>query len=267
MTDRPTIHELMPKVMGGISAIGKNQRNEAQRFNFRGIDDVMNAVQPVLVKHGVFYVPEVLTSSFERYLTKSGTTMRHATLEIAFHFYGPAGDSVTVIAVGEAADSGDKAASKAAAIALKYALLQTFCIPTEEQRTEDPDGHSVDGPESGSAGVSDALPGRQSAGTPPPVSAPAPQVRDQRGGATTAGSPHQASGSGPDSPSLAPTDICLKGPGNPNGLTRSQILKIARSVAQEHSVAPPSKYEAIAALPPEVIDSVVAQCKGKVVPA
>ena len=34
--------------------------------------------------------------------------------------------------MGEAMDTGDKATNKAMSAAMKYALLQTFCIPTEE---------------------------------------------------------------------------------------------------------------------------------------
>ena len=37
-------------------------------------------------------------------------------------------------------DSGDKATNKAMAIAMKYALFQVFCIPTDEMK--DPDGET-----------------------------------------------------------------------------------------------------------------------------
>jgi hypothetical protein len=36
-------------------------------------------------------------------------------------------------------DTGDKASNKAMAVAHKYALLQTFCIPTKESQTNDVD--------------------------------------------------------------------------------------------------------------------------------
>ena len=39
-------------------------------------------------------------------------------------------------------DSGDKATNKAMAIAMKYALFQVFCIPTEEMK--DPNGETPD---------------------------------------------------------------------------------------------------------------------------
>ena len=39
-------------------------------------------------------------------------------------------------------DSGDKATNKAMAIAMKYALFQVFCIPTDEMK--DPDAETPD---------------------------------------------------------------------------------------------------------------------------
>jgi len=145
MSDLASIHELMPKVMESIGVIGKNQRNQAQGFNFRGIDDVMNAVQSALIEHRVFFVPEVLHTESERYETKNGAWMRSVSMLVAYMFFGPAGDSVRVVAAGESADAGDKATSKAMSAALKYALLHTFCVPTKEQADDDADRHSPEG--------------------------------------------------------------------------------------------------------------------------
>jgi hypothetical protein len=36
--EQATIHELMPKVMADIGAIGKGERNTQQNYSFRGID-------------------------------------------------------------------------------------------------------------------------------------------------------------------------------------------------------------------------------------
>ena len=43
---------LMSKVMGEIRAIDKTQRNQ-RGYAFRGIDDVFNALQPVLVRSSI----------------------------------------------------------------------------------------------------------------------------------------------------------------------------------------------------------------------
>lgn len=128
----PTIHQAMSAVMGSIGAVGKDRRNEHFKYQFRGIDDVLNAVHHALVKHGVFYMPEVLDTEYG-----IAGKQRVATLRVKYRFYGPAGDSVEAITVAEGMDSGDKAPNKAMSAALKYALIQVFAIPTEDQADTD----------------------------------------------------------------------------------------------------------------------------------
>lgn len=139
MSDTPTVVEAISRVMGDVQAIRKADRNEQQRFLFRGIDAVMNAVGPALRAHGVVVVPlaEELTS--ETYQTAKGTAMRNATIRIRWRFHGPAGDWIEAVSIGEAADSGDKAVSKAHSVAYRTVLLQALCIPTDEP---DPDASS-----------------------------------------------------------------------------------------------------------------------------
>ena len=142
MTDtKPTVFEAFSAVQGEIQAIEKSEHNSQQGFNFRGIDAVMNQVGPVLRTHGVFIIPRGLSIQFERYETKSKTAMRNATVEMEYTVYGPAGDSFTGSAYGEAADSGDKAVSKAQSVAYRTFLLQGLTIPT---RQTDPDANSHD---------------------------------------------------------------------------------------------------------------------------
>jgi hypothetical protein len=53
------------------------------------------------------------------------------------------GSKHTVVTVGEAMDSGDKASNKAMSAAYKYAAFQTFCIPTEGDNDADSTTHEV----------------------------------------------------------------------------------------------------------------------------
>lgn len=136
----PMIYGAISKVMSEIGAVGKNQKNTQQNFMFRGIDAVMNAINPALIKHKVFVVPEILEQSREERTTKSGTHMIYSICRIKYTFYAEDGSSVSAITIGEGMDSGDKATNKAMAIAFKYACFQVFCIPTEEMK--DPDAES-----------------------------------------------------------------------------------------------------------------------------
>lgn len=132
------IHEKISAIMSEIGAIGKDQTNKSQGFKYRGIDDVMNALQPLLVKHGVFVVPEVTEHKREERKTNSGGNLLYSICTMKYTFFATDGSSITAVVVGEGMDSGDKATNKAMAIAFKYACFQVFCIPTEEMK--DPDG-------------------------------------------------------------------------------------------------------------------------------
>lgn len=120
--------------------ITKNKRNQQQGFMYRGIDDVMNTFQPLLAKNKIFVVPEVLTEYREERTTSKDKTLIYSVLKVKYTFYAEDGSSVSAVVVGEGMDSGDKASNKAMAVAMKYAMFQTFCIPTEEM--VDPDAET-----------------------------------------------------------------------------------------------------------------------------
>lgn len=134
------IYESITKIMAEIPAIGKNKTNLQQKFKYRGIDDVMNAIQPLLAKYKVFIVPTVLEQTREERQTKGGGTLIYSICKIKYTFYAEDGSNITAITIGEGMDSGDKATNKAMAIAMKYALFQVFCIPTDEMK--DPDAET-----------------------------------------------------------------------------------------------------------------------------
>lgn len=135
------IFTLIPKIMAEVGAIEKTRRNttQGQGYAFRGIDDVYLALQGPLSKHGVFYAPNVLEVNREERQTKSGGNLIYTVLKVEFSFYADDGSTFKVVTYGEAMDSGDKSCNKAMSAALKYALLQTFCIPTEEDKDTEND--------------------------------------------------------------------------------------------------------------------------------
>lgn len=135
----PFIYQAITKVMEEVGCVGKNQKNQQQGFMFRGIDAVMNAIYPALVRNKVFIVPEVLEHEREERKTKSGTNMIYSVCKIRYTFFAEDGSSISAVVLGEGMDTGDKATNKAMAIAFKYACFQVFCIPTEEMKEQDPD--------------------------------------------------------------------------------------------------------------------------------
>lgn len=136
------IYKKMSQVMADIGAVTKDQKNVAQGFKFRGIDQFVNALYPALTKYGVFMTPRVTSAAIdlkdvERSSGKKGVD-KHVNLLVEYDFYAEDGSKVTVGPVaGEGLDSGDKATNKAMSAALKYALIQTFSIPTEDMAEAD----------------------------------------------------------------------------------------------------------------------------------
>lgn len=139
MAEKKNIYETIASVMSEIGAVGKNSKNQQQGFMFRGIDAVMNALNPALVKHHLFIVPEILEQTREERTNSKGTLLIYSVCKIKYTFYAEDGSSVTAVVIGEGMDTGDKATNKAMSIAFKYACFQVFCIPTEEMRDSDPD--------------------------------------------------------------------------------------------------------------------------------
>lgn len=131
------IFETIDLIMKEVPAIGKTKQNTKQNYKFRGIDDVMNKLQPIFAKYKLFVVPEVLEQTREERKTSMGGTLLYSICKIKYTFYAEDGSHVEATVIGEGMDSGDKASNKAMAIAFKYALFQVFCIPTEELK--DPD--------------------------------------------------------------------------------------------------------------------------------
>jgi hypothetical protein len=131
------IYGRMAAVLADVGAIEKTRKNQAQGFQFRGIDDAMNELHGTFAKHSLFLTHEVLEHAMTERETRNGGKSFHHIAKVRFTFWAPDGSSVQATGVGEAADTGDKGAGKAMAYALKVCLLQTFLIPTEEEK--DPD--------------------------------------------------------------------------------------------------------------------------------
>jgi len=142
------IFTAIPRVMADVDAIKRDTKNVQQGFMTRNIDAFYNALQPVLAKHGVFIVPEVLETQRKERTSKQGSILFHVEHKIRFTFFAKDGSSVVVIAVGEAADSGDKANNKAMTGAYKQALEKVFCLATEKSSDPDYESHEFNGEKS-----------------------------------------------------------------------------------------------------------------------
>lgn len=127
-----------------VDGIGKDRKNVQQGYSFRGIDDVYNALAPLLAKHGLCVLPRILTRQCEERTTAKGGVLFYVTVEAEFDFVSAEDGSTHVVRTfGEAMDSGDKATNKAMSAAYKYAAFQAFAIPTEGDNDADNQTHQL----------------------------------------------------------------------------------------------------------------------------
>lgn len=122
MTDKETIHQSILNVSAAIGAIGKDKQADMGTYNyqFRGIDDVLDALHPALIECGVTITPQVVDVM---------TLTDGVLLTINYVVGNKGGETIVATFVGEGRDRGDKAAQKAQSNAYKYMAFQTFCIP------------------------------------------------------------------------------------------------------------------------------------------
>ncbi len=140
------VYQAINAVQKDLSVIGitKDRRNTQQGYNFRGIDDVFNALSPLLAKHGLCILPRVTERDQVERQSAKGGTLFFVTVGVEFDFIAAGdGSKHTIKTFGEAMDSADKATNKAMSAAYKYAALQAFAIPTEADNDAEAHHHEV----------------------------------------------------------------------------------------------------------------------------
>lgn len=140
----PGVYAAIAAVQADLAArgIAKAQTNQHDRYRFRGIDDVFNALGPTLARHGLVILPRVKEREVTERTSRNGGAMYYVVLRVEYDFVCAAdGSMYTVETFGEAFDRSDKATPKAMAAAFKYAVFQAFCIPTEGTPDADLETH------------------------------------------------------------------------------------------------------------------------------
>ena len=144
--DTPKVYAAIARVTADLSieGISKDRSNQQQGYKFRGIDDVYNALSPILSKHGLCMLPRILTREVVERQTQKGGVLFNVTVEAEFDLVCAEDASRhTIRTFGEAMDSADKATNKAMSAAYKYAAMQAFAIPTEGDNDADAHTHDV----------------------------------------------------------------------------------------------------------------------------
>ena len=142
----PHVYKAIAAIAGDLAKTGiaKDKNNTMQGYKFRGIDDIYNALAPLLALHGLVILPRVIDRIVTERVNSKGTVLFYVVVKVEFDFVSAQdGTKHTLAMLGEAMDSGDKATNKAMSAAYKYACLEAFCIPTEGDNDADATTHEV----------------------------------------------------------------------------------------------------------------------------
>ena len=139
-----SIHKKMAAILAEFPAVTKDRLQPQAKYNYRGIDDALRELNPLLSKHGVYLqLVDLVPTFMDAGTTKSGNTQVRCVVVGKVRFVSHDGSYTEASLVGEGVDTGDKAMMKAQANGLKYVLWYTFCVPTDEKKDseafEDPD--------------------------------------------------------------------------------------------------------------------------------
>lgn len=125
------IHKKLIEVEKRLSeiGIGKDSFNDHAKFKYRGIDNLLNTIGPILSQVGVVATPSVVKIERGSYTTKSNAKWQQVEVTITYTFFAEDGSSVSATVIGEGTDQQDKAVAKAMTAAYKAVMVQTFAIP------------------------------------------------------------------------------------------------------------------------------------------
>jgi hypothetical protein len=139
-TMSPTIGSLVAaiaNVMGAFRGVDKTGVNQFHRYKYASDADLLWTLKPIMAQHGLAFVLVDYTASPPvEVKTAKGGVERLVDLSATYRIAHTSGEWMTVTAPGSGQDPGDKAHYKAMTGAMKYALRQTFAVPTGD----DPEG-------------------------------------------------------------------------------------------------------------------------------
>lgn len=132
---RPLIHQSIIDIMKAIGPIAKTHRYQgieaSDVFNFRLIDEMTAALQPLLIQNNVYATPRVIDSWREQAGTLSGGVLFITRVRVGFTLTSALDGSQADegITEGEAHSLSQFATNAAQTMAYKQFIWMQFCVP------------------------------------------------------------------------------------------------------------------------------------------
>ncbi len=136
------IYKKIIDILVDAQAVGKDDVNKDQGFKFRGIDAVVNNINPLLKKHRVAVLPtKVQQINVERFENANKKIVTDAVTVVEYTWIAEDGSTFKTEATGQGRDFADKAVAKSNSVAFRTLLIQSLALPTE---APDPDSESIE---------------------------------------------------------------------------------------------------------------------------
>ncbi len=134
--DTAQITAALIAAQGKATSVFKAKRNQAQNYNYAGIEEFVEAARPVLADNGLALTFSIINVvPLEVRTTARGGQMFAMLVNMEATLHHVSGQSLRFAGAGEGVDSGDKAVFKAITGARKYLIAQILNLAT----TDDPE--------------------------------------------------------------------------------------------------------------------------------
>jgi len=147
----PELAATIAQVMADIDGVPKTGYNDFHNYEYSTDDDVMGALRPVMAKHGLVALPDLVSRDVQRFGSEAEGYTLHTRIVLDITLIdSDSGQQRTMRWEGEAQDTQDKGLYKAYTSAIKYFMLKTFLLSADtDVETDD-------------------IAGKQGASSPPP---------------------------------------------------------------------------------------------------
>lgn len=136
-----TVDQAVRLICLELEPVAKTARSAgAAAYNYRGRDQVVDALSPLLARYGVSVIPSGVCDVTTEWVTDSKDRVERLVCGFySFDVRGPNGDSYRTQMYSEGMNSRDKASGAAMSYAYRYALEMIFALPTSAAENEDRD--------------------------------------------------------------------------------------------------------------------------------
>lgn len=121
-------------VMKSVASVPKRSKNDHANYQYAGEADIIQAVRPHMVEHGLALRPVAVRRESAPAKTSTGKTVQRTDVEVTYRLSHVSGQWIDLVVIGSDSDSQGKDAAQAMTDARKIALLECFTLAKVDER-------------------------------------------------------------------------------------------------------------------------------------